>query len=182
MVTTTHLTFEEFQQLPEEDGKRYELDEGELVMEPSPTFLHNRVCRRIAASLSEFVERHQLGEVTFETDFRLGPNTVLNPDVAVVTLEHLGRIDISRWPVDGAPLLAVEIISPSNTAERMAKKIRDYLRSGRRSVWVAYPNLNLVEIHSSAGVRQIESPAVLTDESVLPGFSMALPWIFEGKE
>lgn len=73
MVTATHLTFEEFQNLPEEDGKRYELDGGELLMEPSPTFLHNRIRRRIADCLSEFVEEHQLGEITFETDFRLGP-------------------------------------------------------------------------------------------------------------
>jgi Uma2 family endonuclease len=182
MATATHLTFEEFQNLPEEEGKRYELDEGELLMEPSPVLLHNRIRDRIARRLTEFVERHQLGEITIESDFRLGPDTVLNPDVGFLTREHLERIDASRWPIDGAPLLAVEVISPSNSAERMAKKIRQYLRSGCRSVWVVYPSLHLVEVHSSPGVRQIESPEPLTDEAALPGFSMALPSIFEGKK
>ena len=182
MATTTHLSFEEFKNLPEEEGKRYELDEGELLMEPSPTFLHNRIRDRIARNLTEFVERHQLGEVTIQSDFRLGPKTVLNPDVALVAPEHLQRIDVSRWPIDGAPLLAVEVISPANTAERITRKIRQYLQSGGRSVWVVYPNLNLVEVHSSSGVRQIESPAVLTDEAVLPGFSLALLPIFESKK
>ena len=94
MGTTTKLTFEEFQKLPEQEGRTYELDEGELLMEPSPTFLHNRIRDRIARRLTEFVETHQLGEITVETDFRLGPDTVRNPDVAFVTNEHLRRIDV----------------------------------------------------------------------------------------
>jgi Uma2 family endonuclease len=110
MSTTVKLTFEDFQQLPEQEGRRYELDEGELLVEPSPAFLHNRIRDRIARCLTEFVERQQLGEITIESDFRLGPDTVLNPDVAFVTREHLERIDINRWPIDGAPLLAVEVL------------------------------------------------------------------------
>jgi Uma2 family endonuclease len=179
MSATTHLTFEEFQNLPEEEGKRYELDEGELLMTPSPTFLHNRIRFRIARSLAEFVESGGLGEVTLDSDFRLGPNTVLNPDVALLTPAHLGRIDLTSSPVDGAPVLAVEVISPRNRPQDMARKIGHYLGSGRRSVWVIYLKLNSIKVHSVAGVRELESPAVLKDEDVLPGFSLPLAPLFE---
>ena len=178
MGTTTRLTFEEFQRLPEQEGKTYELDEGELLMEPSPTFLHNRIRDRIARRLSDFVEKHRLGEVTVETDFRLGPDTVRNPDVAFVTNDHLQRIDVNRSPVDGAPALAIEVISPGNTAEDTVRKTQQYLRAGCRSVWIVYPVLRLVEVHSSAGVRKIESDQVLKEEPLLPGFSLSLSAIF----
>jgi Uma2 family endonuclease len=178
MATTTKLSFEDFQKLPEREGTRYELDEGTLLMEPSPTFFHNRVRDRIARRLSDFVEGRDLGEVTVELDFRLGRDIVRNPDVALVTTDHLRRIDINSSPVDGAPILAVEVISPSNTAQDTAKKVRQYLSSGSRSVWLVYPSLKLVEIHSAEGTKTVESPAELRDEVALPGFSLPLEHVF----
>jgi Uma2 family endonuclease len=178
MGTTTKLTFEEFERLPEQEGRKYELDEGELVMEPSPTFLHNRVRGRIARLLTEFVERKKLGEIIEEMDFRLDRDTVRNPDIAFVTTEHLKRIDVNRSPVDGAPALAIEVISPTNSAEETARKIRQYLRGGCQSVWVIYPALKAIEVHSGAGIIHIEDPALLEDQKVLPGFSVEVSSIF----
>jgi Uma2 family endonuclease len=51
MSTTTRFTFEEFEKLPEQEGIHYELDEGELLMEPSPTYFHNVIRYRIAQRL-----------------------------------------------------------------------------------------------------------------------------------
>ncbi len=147
MSSTTELTFEEFENLPEQEGTRYELDEGELMMEPSPTFLHNRIRDRVAARLSEFVKAHRLGEVIVKMDFRLAAETVRNPGVAFVTAEHLARIDVERSPVDRAPALAVEVISPSNLAQDTQKKVGQYLSAGTSVVWVVYPSLRLVEVH-----------------------------------
>ena len=175
MSTTTRLTFEEFEKLPEQEGLRYELDEGELVMEPSPTFRHNRIRERIARRLSEFVQLHRIGEITVEMDFRLGPNTVRNPDVAYVTLDHLRAIDVDSSPVNGAPALAIEVISPSNLAQDMLKKVKQYLSAGSRIVWVVYPALNLVEVHTSAGVLHVKDPAILTEKSLFGGHEFSLP-------
>ncbi len=180
--TTTHLTFEEFQNLPEDEGKRYELDEGELLMTPPPTVLHNRIRDRIFLGLREFVNNQDLGEVMLEMDFRLGPMTVRRPDIAVVSSEHLQRIDVERWPVDGAPLLAVEVISPGNAAQDIARKIAQYLRFGCRSVWVVYPALHQIEIHSSTESRKIQKPSTLKDEAVVPGFSLSLALVFGDKK
>jgi Uma2 family endonuclease len=181
MGTTTKLTFEEFQNLPEREGTHYELDEGELLMEPSPILRHNLIRQRIALKLMTYLEANHLGLVAEEMDFRLAPDTVRNPDVAFVTAQHLTTIDLDRSPVDGAPALAVEVISPSNTAQDIAKKTQQYLRSGCQIVWIVYPSLRLVEIHSASGVRQMKEPESLNVETLLPGFSLSLRYVFDGQ-
>src|SRR5437763_11443353 len=168
MGTVTKLTFEDYAKLQEsaEENIRYELDEGELLLTPSPTPYHNIVRYRVRRALTDFVEAKGMGLVIDETDFRLSANTVRKPDVAFITSDHLRRIDIHRSPIEGGPALAVEIISPTNTAEDTVKKIHQYLGSGCQSVWVVYPTLRLVEIHSIAGIHNIEEPRLLTEEKL----------------
>jgi Uma2 family endonuclease len=182
MGTTTRLTFEQFQDLPEREGVHYELDEGELLMEASPAARHNLVRQRIAMKLTQFVESNRLGIVLEEMDFRLGRDTVRNPDVAFVTKEHLKKIDLDASPIDGAPALAVEVISPSNTAQDIAKKTQQYLEAGSSCVWLVYPNpsMRFVETHSGNGVHRMREPEELKDETLLPGFALSLSYIFDG--
>ena len=174
MGSTTKLTFEEWQNLPDREGVVYELDEGELVMEPSPAFRHNVIRQRIATQLRQYVETNRLGMVVEEMDFRLAHDTIRNPDVAFVTTDQIKRIDLDRSPVEGAPAIAVEVISPSNRAESMAKKVRQYLQAGCGSVWIVYPATRMAEIHSRQGVRKIQEPEMVRDETLLPGFSLSL--------
>src|SRR5262245_31449891 len=180
MGATTKLTFDEFTKLPEREGTIYELDQGELLREPSPVLRHNVIRQRIATQLRQSVESRGLGMVVEEMDFRLGPDTVRNPDAAIITAEHLHKIDVDQSPVDGAPELAVEVISPRNRTEDTVKKAQQYLHAGCRSVWIVYPTLRLVEIHSQVGARKVQEPQLLKDETVLPGFSLALPTVFDG--
>lgn len=180
MSSTTRITFEEFQNLPDQEGRRYELDEGELLMEPSPTFLHNRIQYRIAQRLSEFVDALGLGEVIVEMDFRVGADTVRNPDVAFVTAEHLRTIDINASPVDGAPALAVEVISPSNLAQDTLKKVEQYLTAGSNAVWLVYPALRVVEVRRTSGIRKVKAPDQLVEDELFPGhrFTLSLSALF----
>jgi Uma2 family endonuclease len=183
MGTITRLTFDEYQKLSEKEGVHYELDEGTLVMEPSPSFLHNRIRDQIARRLTEFVKTHRLGEITVETDFRLSAETVRNPDVAFVTRSQLKKIDITRSPVDGAPALAIEVISPSNLAQDTRKKVQQCLAAGCAAVWLVYPDLRLVEIHDSAGTREIVEPHSLNEmiASSSVRFSLPLTAIFDSE-
>src|SRR5580698_1320619 len=130
MGTGTRMTFVEFETLSENEGTRYELDEGTLLMEPSPALRHNLVRQRIAVQLTQFVRSHQLGVIVEEMDFRLGTDTVRNPDVALIATEHLRNIDPDHSPVEGAPALAIEVISPTNLAQDTAKKVQQYLEAG----------------------------------------------------
>ena len=179
MGSTTKLKFEEWQNLPEREGTIYELDEGELLIEPSPAFGHNIIRQRIAMQLIQYVESNHLGMVIEEMDFRLAQDTIRNPDVAFVTRDHLKSIDLDRSPAEGAPALAVEVVSPSNRAEDMVKKTRQYLEAGCRSVLIVYPALRLVEVHSARGVRTVQEPESLKDEGLLLGFTLSLTSIFD---
>jgi Uma2 family endonuclease len=175
------LTFTQWLQLPEKEGTIYELDEGELLMEPSPTLAHNRIRDRIARHLADFVQTHQLGEVTVETDFRLGQDTVRNPDVAFITADHQQRLDPERSPLEGGPALAIEVVSPGNSDQDMRKKVSQYLAAGCMAVWVVYPAMRSVEIHRTNQIQKITTPETLTETTVFAGlrFSMSLSAIFE---
>lgn len=174
MGTVTKLTFQDYQQLPDREGAGYELDEGTLVMAPSPTWWHNDIRDYIANRLREFVKEHRLGRVTVETEFRLSADTARTPDVAFVTSEKFRSIETHRSPVVGAPDLAVEVISPGNSAEDTVKKIHQYLEVGCRSVWIIYPGLRRAEIHSAQGVQNLRESDALQEQSLLPGFSLVL--------
>jgi Uma2 family endonuclease len=175
MGATTKLSFEEFLQMPQEPGKRFEFDRGELIVEPSPTFFHNAIRMRIATHLGDFVRAHRLGYVTVENDFRLATDVVRNPDVAFVDNHKLGKMDIHRSPVEGAPNLAVEVVSPTNSAQDMLTKVHQYLNAGCLAVWVFYPNLKLVEVHDKSGTREIAAPNSLQDDIVFETQSYPLP-------
>jgi Uma2 family endonuclease len=180
MSTTTRLTFQDFEKLPEQEGTHYELDQGELVMEASPTFLHNLIRDRIATRLSQFVKGHRLGVVIVEMDFRLAPDTVRNPDVAFLTAEHVASIDLNRSPVDGSPALSIEVISPSNLAQDTLKKVGQYLSAGTKVVWIIHPSLRVVEIHTANEVRHLKEPGSLAEDQLFAphSFSLSLDTLF----
>jgi len=137
-------------------------------MEPSPALRHNLIRQRIAERLTQFVRAHRLGVVVEEMDFRLATDTVRNPDVAFITNDHLRNIDPDHSPVEGAPTLAIEVISPTNLAQDMAKKVRQYLEGVCQAVWLIYPALRLVEIHDSAGARRISEPESIVEAKLFP--------------
>jgi Uma2 family endonuclease len=180
MSTTIRLTFQDFERLPEQEGIHYELDQGELVMEASPTFLHNLIRDRIATRLSQFAKSHRLGVIIVEMDFRLATDTVRNPDVAFLTAKHVATIDLNRSPVDGAPALAIEVISPSNLAQDTLKKVGQYLSAGTKVVWVIHPSLHVVEIHTVEEVRHIKEPGSLSEDKLFAphSFSISLDTLF----
>ena len=157
MGTITKISFEEFQKLQDaaDETLRYELDEGELILTPSPAAWHNIVSLRLWRALDSFARSHHLGIVLAEIDFRLSSNTVRKPDVAFVARKKLKNFDLYHPPLAGAPSLAVEVISPSNLAQDIAKKVRQYLAAGSEAVWVVYPSLKVIEIHDRNGSRKI---------------------------
>ena len=148
-------------------------------MEPSPTFRHNRIRHRIADQLRKFVSAHGLGEITEESDFRLGPETVRNPDVAFVTANHLKNIDIDRSPVGGAPALAVEVISPGDLVSELNQKLEEYLRAGVKIVWVIDPQQRIVWVHHPDGMSwRLHETDEISGEEVIPGFRCSVGAFF----
>jgi len=175
MPTRTLITIDQYDALPEKEGVKYELNEGELItVSPSPRLVHNRVRDEIGFRLREHVRSRKLGEVTMETDFKLTEGTIRIPDIAFVCADRLEGID-PRQRLEGAPDLAVEIASPSDDPDDLVLKARQYIASGSKAVWVIYPEARLAYLYKPGErpeIRDVEQS--LDDAELLPGFSAPL--------
>ena len=176
MATKTLLTLEQFEQLPD-NGMRHELDEGELISMPSPFTLHGKVQARTTILL-DFAHQRSLGLVVTDTGFRLSHDTVRAPDVSFIRAERANGLELERR-FEGAPDLAVEIISPSETAAEIAHKVRHYLHGGVEVVWVLYPRDRTIHVFESSHNAQIlEAEEMLEAPTLLPGFSVRVSEFF----
>jgi Uma2 family endonuclease len=176
----TRLSASEFAALPD-DECRQELEAGWLVSESLPSMRHDQVRRKLERILEVFVARRRLGGVFGEAGFVLArnPDTVRGPDLSFVTAQRLVGIDYSRF-FEGAPDLAVEILSPSNRPYQVRAKVADYLVAGCRLVWVVDLKRKAVTTY-----RNLLAPCVLGDQDtldgndVLPGLAIRVGTIFE---
>jgi Uma2 family endonuclease len=175
MATRTLITSDQYDALPEKEGVKYELNEGELVtVSPSPRLVHNRVRDEIGFRLREFVRSRKLGEVTMETDFKLTEGTIRIPDIAFVSADRLAGID-PRQRLEGAPDLAVEVASPSDDPDDLVLKAQQYIATGSKAVWVIYPEARLAYLYKPGERPEIRDAGhSLDDAELLPGFSAPL--------
>lgn len=161
-----------------------ELIDGSVV-EVSPTGRrHGQVALLLGWRVAEFVELHALGEVyAAETGFVLSrnPDTVRAPDVSFVRREHL-PVDSDAGDdgfLERAPDLAVEVISPSNTAREISDKVLGYLDAGTALVWVIEPRRRILTAYSGDRTARIYRVGdVIDGGGVLPGFSLPLADVF----
>src|SRR5579863_3947491 len=136
MATKTLLTAGEFLRLPEPMDVRHELVEGELVSVSPTAPIHNLVRGKLERLLGTFLEGKGLGVVMAEQAFHLFGNTVRIPDISFIGSNR--QFDLHRTP-EGAPDLAVGVVSPTNTAREMDPRVSDYFAAGCRRAWVVYP-------------------------------------------
>lgn len=177
---TKLLTWEEFSRMPD-DGYRYELVRGELRRMSRPGRKHGLVEARVTAKLLLYADQYELGEVLAgDSGFVVAedPDTVRGPDVAFVRKERLGTgIPAVYWR--GAPDLAVEVRSPDDRAGEIAEKIREYLTSGARLVWLLDPRSRTLTVHRPGEKpRTLRADETIDGEDVLPGFSCPIAWFF----
>lgn len=180
MDAKTLMSVEEFDRLAEPDELSYELDEGELVVMTKPRPLHNRIAERLFRALDRYLETYPVGEVfIFEYLFVLGPTTKRAPDVSFLRSERAKKID-PHVDIPGAPDLAVEVLSPTDTVSAMRRKIRQYFAAGTQCVWIVYPETREVEIWKQPSQPQkvLQETDVLEDTDLLPGFALRVGALF----
>ena len=138
-------TYEDYKRLPD-DGWRYEVIEGELLMSPAPSTNHQRTSAKLQFAIMSFVESRKLGEVLdAPTDVRLGElASPVQPDILFIRQERLNIIK-KDW-VEGAPDLIVEILSPSNWIDDRRAKYRLYAQAGVREYWIVDPDKRQIEV------------------------------------
>ena len=177
----TLISVADFDRLVEPDELRYELDEGELIEMVRPRYNpHNRIVRVIDRALLAYVDRNPIGEV-LSTDnlFVLGPTTKRAPDLAFLTNERMRQIQPGK-DIEGGPDLAIEVLSPSDKAAAMRRKVKQYFAAGSKAVWLVYPATREVEVwESEAGpARVLGDQDVLEAHGLLPGFSLKVGVFF----
>lgn len=171
-------TVDDYMQL--NDGRRYELIGGALIVVPSPRPKHQKIANRFFAALDRFVLMKNLGEVNGDVDVHLG-DVVVAPDVFFVARERLEII--GEFNIQGAPDLVVEILSPSTAVYDKKEKSRIYLKYGVKEYWLVDPELQLVEV-LTAGENEWRRTGVFDREDVLtttllPGLEINLGEIFK---
>jgi Uma2 family endonuclease len=136
-------TAERVRALPD-DGKRYEVVDGELFVTPAPRFSHQYVLLELVMRLSPYVRTHGLGVVLMSpADVEYGPKTLVQPDLFVAPLVE-GRKPLS-WDELGTLVLVVEVLSPTTARADRSVKRRLYQRQGVREYWIIDVDGRLVE-------------------------------------
>ena len=126
------------------DGRRYELIQGALFVNPSPNPIHQRISRRLARQLEDYFHPRSLGEVFYApVDVILSAGDVFVPDLLVVA----DPSHISKRGIERAPLLVVEILSPSTRKVDRGFKFRRYAELGVAHYWIVDPEQHRVECH-----------------------------------
>jgi Uma2 family endonuclease len=176
------LTYEDYRHLPA-DGKRYELIAGDLSVTPAPTPRHQLAVGKLHLLLAPFVLAHGLGQILLSpVDVLLADSTVVQPDLIFLAREHLALI--GERCVQGAPDLAVEVISESNRRHDEVIKRHLYARFGVAELWLVDPALETVKVYrleGSAYRHAAELSAEADDRltsPLFPGLEIAVAEIF----
>jgi Uma2 family endonuclease len=165
-----------------DDGVRHELVRGQLITMPPAGNIHGNRTMRLGWRLAQHVESNDLGIVyAAETGFKLAtdPDTVRGVDIAFVSkirLVEVGDVE-GYWP--GAPDLAIEVISPSDTYTEVEEKVAEYLQVGAKAVWVVNPRRRTITVHRSLGeITILTEQDMLEGGDVIPGFRCPVSDVF----
>jgi Uma2 family endonuclease len=182
VIREQSMTVEEFWEVYAE--KTYELVGGRVVEVPASGFVATITARRIAARLGDFVDAHDLGDVTSaDGGFMLSPHDLRIPDAAFISKAKIQKLTDPNKFIPFPPDLAVEVVSPTNLASEIREKIDLYFAAGTQLVWIVYPELRKVDVHFPDGTaRTIDEAGTLDGGDVLPGLQIAVSAIFPAAE
>jgi Uma2 family endonuclease len=176
-ATTTLITVEEFLKLPEVEGERLELINGEVISMPLSGQPHEVTKSNLLMLLAPWAVQNRTLRVFCEAACQLDNRDCLIPDISLVASSRI--VPGARGVFQGAPELAIEVVS-SEPAARLEDKIELYLSHGSKSVWVVYPNKRTVRVFDVNGAAKLFASDQSLVDPVLLGFSIPTSAIFEG--
>lgn len=183
MATTTSLmTAAELLAMSDDRSRLYELVKGELITMPPAGGEHGAIGIRTAVRIGVLVEQNDLG-VIFNSDtgfiIESDPDTVRAPDVSFLRKENIPPGGIPKGFIPGAPDLAVEVISPSDSYTEVAEKVAQLLEAGTQLVVLIDSRTRTVALHHQSGaIERLTDTDTLTFGDVLPGFECSVRELF----
>ena len=162
--------------------RRYELDEGDVIEMPPTGDEHGVVTNWTAHLITGHVDANDLGEVTAaETGFVLSekPTIVRAPDMGFITKARLQPMTGNYYPMP--PDLALEVVSPNDSADQVHRKIGQYLRAGTKLLWIVYTSERSIDVFYGPGQSMLSCGIddVLDGYDVLPGFKLPVKMVFK---
>jgi Uma2 family endonuclease len=140
---THYWTAAEVRNLPE-DGKRHECIDGELLVTPSPSFLHQSVVKEVLLALAPFVSAQAIGTICLSpADVEIERSTTVQPDVFVA--RSATGTALRSWTDISGLLLAIEVLSPATARSDKGLKRRFYQRNGVSEYWIIDLDARVVE-------------------------------------
>jgi Uma2 family endonuclease len=175
-AVTQRMTAEEFYEFvhrPENANKWFELVRGEVIELPPPMKLHGVVAANVGWVLGNYTRQRRKGYITSNDSgviLERDPDTVRGPDVALYE-DAQKFADLHPKYGEVPPRLAVEVLSPNDRADRITRKMMDYLRNGVALVWLIDPEARLVTVYRPDGPPyEVKETEELTGNAVLPDF------------
>lgn len=176
------FTYKDYLELPD-DGNRYEIIEGELIMTPAPIPKHQIVSMELLLQLKLFVDKHQLGLVFHPPcDVLLTEKDLVQPDIFFIAQKN--RKIITEKNIQGVPDLIIEILSPATAYYDLIEKKELYEKFGVKEYWIVDPKKQWIEIYTlgegkyKIHMRRERSGKI--DSLLMKGFEIELKKIFSG--
>jgi len=171
-------TYDDLLAMPD-DGNRYELIFGEIVISPSPATKHQYVLGELYVRFRNHILKKELGVVFFApVDVKFSMHNVVEPDLIVVNRERVQIV--TEKSVDGVPDVVVEILSPSNRTQDLMKKAVLYADYGVPEYWIVDPVTDDISVNvliAGQYERQSNRGGIARSE-VLPGLKVRVAEIF----
>lgn len=189
-TTNSPITLDEFLSLSAEaSDQTLEIIEGELRARPMTTRSpkHSMALWRISQAIGNWLDAHKdqtgsvnVGEVRCRLN--LDPETIVGIDVALWLGDEFVQPPVDPPLYDAPPVVAVEVLSPSDTHEGITEKVHLFLKYGVRQAWIADPDLQTITIHRPGREPEFFTASqTLTAEPDLPGFQVAVKRLFQAK-
>lgn len=177
----TLMTAEELLRLPD-DGKRYELLDGELREMAPPGAEHGYISGNVFAALHSLVKPNKLGYLLTNDPgviLHRNPDRVRAPDVCFFPADRFPGRRLPTGYAEVIPDFVAEIVSPGDTAAEVEEKIQEWLGVGVRLVWAVYPRSRSVTAYRSlTSIRAFTESETIDGEPVFPGLSISVQELF----
>jgi Uma2 family endonuclease len=174
------VSYADLERAPE-DGRRYELYDGEVFVVPAPLPRHQVVQHRLMSLLDDYARDHGGFAVASPIDIVFSEYDVLQPDVVYFSPDRAHLVDLNRV-IRHAPDLCVEVLSPSTAATDRGKKMQMFARYGVRKYWIVDPSAESIEIYElrSSGyeLRTTATAADAVSSAILAGLTFSAGSLF----
>ncbi|MBA3944584.1 MAG: Uma2 family endonuclease [Herpetosiphonaceae bacterium] len=183
MTTELRWTSADLETLPD-DGKRYEIIDGELQVSKQPHWHHQFTCVRLVRFLDQWNEQTNAGVVNMAPGLIFADDEDVVPDVVWISRERLARVLGPEGRLHAAPELAIEVLSPGSTNERRDReaKLKLYSRHGVQEYWIVDWRTQQIELYRRTEAVLKLSVTLYKDDMLqsplLPGFTCIVGQIF----